>query len=179
MTDLTIRETLNGGDLVLEGNDLQLTNELTNQVYLALFGGNVEQSTDEINLEIANERFDFWGNELFHQDEPEFQFNSAFERTLNRVALDTQGIQELEQVGEQDLSFLSEFGTVTFSISLVSHNRIRVYMNLDLKERYRRLITESEVVLDFVLTNGVAIIIWTDGVGNVFTDGIGDPFTDT
>ena len=177
MTDLTIHESLNGGDLVIESNDLQLTDELTNQVYLALFGGNVEQSTDEVNLDIANERFDFWGNELFHQDEPDFQFNSAFERTLNRVALNTQGLQELEQVAEQDLSFLSEFGTVTVSISVISHNRIRIDVEIDLKERYKRLITKAEVTIDFVISDRV-VTTWTDGVGNVFTDGVGNPFTD-
>lgn len=177
MTDLTIRESLNGGDLVIESNDLQLTDELTNQVYLALFGGNVEQSTDEVNLDIANERFDFWGNELFHQDEPDFQFNSEFERTLNRVALNTQGLQELEQVAEQDLSFLNEFGTVTVSISVISHNRIRIDVKIDLKERYKRLITKAEVTIDFVISDRV-VTTWTDGLGNVFTDGVGNPFTD-
>lgn len=177
MTDLTIRETLNGGDLVVENNDLQLTDELTNQVYLGLFGGNVEQSTDEVNLEIANERFDFWGNELFHPDEPGFQFNSRFERTLNNVALNTQGLQELEQVAEQDLSFLNEFGEVTIDISIISHNRIRIDVKIDLQERYKRLITKPDVTIDFAISDRV-VRTWTDGVGNVFTDGVGNPFTD-
>ncbi len=177
MTDLTIRETLNGGDLVVESNDLQLTDELTNQVYLGLFGGNVEQSTFEFNPDVANERFDFWGNELFHQDEPDFQFNSQFERTLNRVALNTQGLQELEQAAEQDLSFLSEFGTVNVDISIISHDRIRIHVLIDLLERYRRLITNAEVTIDFVITDRV-VTIWTDGVGTIFTDGVGNPFTD-
>ena len=177
MTDLTIRETLNGGDLVVESNDLQLTDELTNQVYLALFGGNVEQSTFDLNSDVSNERFDFWGNELFHQDEPDFQYNSQFERTLNRVALNTQGLQELEQVAEQDLSFLSEFGTVDVDISIVSHERIRIDVAVDLLERYRRLITNSEVTIDFVISDRV-VTIWADGVGTIFTDGVGNPFTD-
>lgn len=177
MTDLTIRETLNGGDLIIENNDLQLTDELTNQVYLGLFGGNVEQSTNEVNLEISNERFDFWGNELFHQDEPDFQFNSNFERTLNNVALNTQGIQELEQIGEQDLSLLSEFGEVSVSILIMSPDRIRIAVNIDLKERYKNLITNSEVIIDFVISDRI-VTTWADGAGTVWTDGIGNPWTD-
>lgn len=174
MNDIRIIEGLDGGDLVVSGNDLELTNELKNQVYLGLFGGNVEESTNEVG---EGERFDFWGNDLFHPDEPGFQFNSNFERTLNRVALNTQGIQELEQVGTTDLAFMRELGDYTLQIFVVAPGRIRIDFSIDLREEFRNLFTEREVSIDFVI-NQPRVIIWTDGVGNVWTDGVGNPFTD-
>ena len=177
MNDLRLIETFDGGDVVVSNNDLELTNELNNQVYLALFGGNVEQSTAEVNQEISNERFDFWGNELFHQDEPDFQFNSNFERALQTVALNTEGLQELEQIALADLAFLNEFGTVSVDISIRQVDGIRISVNIDLKPEYQNLITSGDISIDFVISDRT-VTTWTDGVGNVFTDGVGNPFTD-
>ena len=45
MKDLAIYETGNGGDLLINNNDLSSVEILIHQVYLCLFGGNVEAST--------------------------------------------------------------------------------------------------------------------------------------
>lgn len=177
MTDLRIVETFNGGDLVVSNNDLELTNQITNQVYLSLFGGNTEQSTPQINQDISFERLDFWGNDLFHPDEPDFQLNSSFERALAQTALNTEGIQQLEQIALQDLSLLSEFGSVTASISVTGNDRIKVCVSIDLKERYRDLVTTADLTIDLVVS-GRPEQTWTDGVGTIWTDGVGTPFTD-
>lgn len=127
MADLSIYETLDGGDVAIQGNDLQLVESLFNQPYLGLFGGNIAQSTPVDAEEIQTlERFDYWGNQLLYRDNPELQNNSAFERTMDLVALTSAGLQELTQVGKDDLSFLEEVGRVDFSVSLVGVDKIEV-----------------------------------------------------
>lgn len=147
--DVRIRETLDGGDVVLVGNDLQMVDQLSNQAYFALFGGNIEESTPRI-VENDNriERFDYWGNALFHPDEPDFQFNSEFERSLDQIALNTEGIQRLEQIALRDLAFLSEFGEVSADITAQDINRICVVVQIALKPRYGNLVT---TLLDITL----------------------------
>lgn len=147
--DIRIQETLDGGDAVLRGSDLQMVDQLSNQVYFALFGGNVEENTPAVvDIENRVERFDFWGNSLFHSNEPDFQFNSNFERSLRDIALNTEGIQRLEQIASGDLAYLSEFGEVTVTIIAEDVNRIRIVVRIALKPRYGDLVT---TLLDITL----------------------------
>ena len=46
ITDLKICETLDGGDLILLNDDIAVIEDLSNQPYLAMFGGNVEANTE-------------------------------------------------------------------------------------------------------------------------------------
>ena len=125
MADLSLFESFDGGELVLVGNDLQLTEGLFNQVYLALFGGNVEQSTSDVNEQVQ-QRFDFWGNGLFFPDEAEFQFNSRTERALNEVALDSAGLLRLEQIIAEDLRFLEQLAEVEVNVIVEGVNRAKI-----------------------------------------------------
>ena len=69
MEDILLYETGNGGDLLLQNKDIELVNPLYQQVYVALFGGNIQAITkgDEIEGQI---REDWWGNSLFFQEQP-------------------------------------------------------------------------------------------------------------
>lgn len=142
IADVRIGESLDGGDAVLLGNDLEFVDQLKNQVLFGLFGGNVEESTPTIiDTENRVQRFDFWGNGLFHPDEPEFQFNSNFERSLRDIALNTEGLQRLEQIASNDLSFLSALGDVTVDITLQDVNRIGIEVRIALRPRFSDLVT--------------------------------------
>jgi phage gp46-like protein len=122
MKDILIYETKNGGDLLLENNDLKSVRTLINQVYLAFFGGNYEQSTsDEIN--IVNQRFDWWGNVLM---DTENQFNSLTERTLNNIVLNSSGVSSIENSMNQDLNYLSEYADIITEATIVDYNRIEL-----------------------------------------------------
>jgi hypothetical protein len=59
--DLRLVETGNGGDLIRTINDLNVINGLSNYPYLAMFGGNVSQSTPQTK-EVGEESFDWFGN---------------------------------------------------------------------------------------------------------------------
>src|SRR5690606_6946193 len=79
----------NGGDIKLLGNDLAVIYSHENQVYLALFGGNVEQSTPAQETTETTE--DWWGNNLLFGGDAAKQFNSETERALNNTALNSAG----------------------------------------------------------------------------------------
>jgi phage gp46-like protein len=126
ISDIFIFESFNGGELELVNDDLKVSQGLHNQVYLALFGGNVEESTTE-NLNELDERSDFWGNEYLT---PENQFNSEFEKALNQVALNSSGISKLESAAKKDLQYLSEIANIAIAGSLIGFNKFQLIVEL-------------------------------------------------
>ena len=128
--DINLYETGEGADYVVLENDIQLSNALWLPVYLALFGGNVAQTTDSVSEDFL-QRFDYWGNTLL-ESFPEAQYNSEFERSLNETALNTGNIVLLEGIAKRDLRFLSGLGEINVDISLIRVDAIEI--NIDLIE---------------------------------------------
>lgn len=124
--DLRIVETFDGGDAVLKGNDLEIVSGFQNMPYIGLFGGNIEESTRTYNE--GEQRFDFWGNTLFHDQDSKIQFNSDTERILAQVALSSSGRLLIEQAVKRDLSFMGDFSSVTSSVSIIDNNRIKIHI---------------------------------------------------
>lgn len=123
--DLAIIESNgNGGDAQLVGNDLAVVYGLENQIFFALFGGNIEQSTNSSITEPDSK--DWWGNNLFMPNNPSIQFNSETERALNSTALNSSGRIVIENAMKKDLDFFSEFGTVNLTVEIVSDDRLNV-----------------------------------------------------
>ncbi len=109
--DILIYESGDGGDFRLVNGDLDTISSLTNQVYLALFGGNIEQSTTA-DIEDGEIREDWWGNELL-----DIPYNSDFERTLNNVVLNSYGLKQLEDAGMEDMKYFTDFADITTTAS--------------------------------------------------------------
>lgn len=128
MADLRMIETFDGGDIVLKGNDICVINGFQNMPYLGIFGGNIEESTREFNVD--EKRFDFWGNELLMLNNSVIQFNSDTERLFNEVALNSSGRLLIEQTISTDLKFMDEFSTVSVSASIISDNRIEINIKI-------------------------------------------------
>ena len=103
--DIMIFESGNGGDFNIRNGDLDSVEGLTNQPYLAHFGGNKEASTT--GEEAAGvERFDWWGNS-FLENEPGAQMNSELERALRDNSLSSKGRVQIERLAKQDMEFLN------------------------------------------------------------------------
>lgn len=124
--DLMIYESGSGGDLNLKNDDLETVSGLTNQVYLALFGGNIEENTSD-DLEDLDERNDWWGNYLLNE---ELQFNSSFERTLTTVTLNSGGISKLINAAKKDLKYLEAYADITVEGSIIGLNKFKLQVNL-------------------------------------------------
>lgn len=127
--DISVYETGSGGDFVLKGNNLELTEAIFNMPYLGLFGGNVEQSTPRIRNE--NEQlFDYWGNSLLIPNDTNLQYNSLTEKTLNETALNSSGRVRIQQAVLKDLAFMSDFADIEVQVSLITVDRVRIQISL-------------------------------------------------
>ena len=116
MTDLILYENGNGGDLQLKGNDLATTDGLTNQPYLAWFGGNL---TD-----------DWWGNKLLLTNDKSIQFTSYLENLLQNTALNSDGRNRIENFIKKDLEFLRTFVNIETSVSIISDDKLQIVVKL-------------------------------------------------
>ena len=118
--DLLLTETGNGGDLVIRDNDLVLTSNLSNQIYLALFGGNIVDD----NGEQFNE---YWANAELSD---ESKYVSQFERTLNEVVINSSGLQRLHEAANKDLEFLKKYVNYTLELSILNKDSISLYIDI-------------------------------------------------
>ena len=126
--DINLHESGNGGEMAIVSNDLLLGESLFQQVYLALFGGNIEAVTRGDEL-ISEERFDYWANFLFFSEIPSKQFNSITEKTINSVALNSQGRLSIINAINEDLSYLTELLNYSIDVQIFEVNKIRIIIN--------------------------------------------------
>jgi phage gp46-like protein len=129
MKDIMIYETGNGGDMKITNSDLTLTEGLSQQVYLRLFGGNIEASTkgDELENQV---RFDWWANSLHLKNLKTRQFNSETEATLNNTALNSAGRIKIIRAVENDLSSMKNIANISVDVSLNSVNKLTIFVKI-------------------------------------------------
>jgi len=123
MQDVLILETLNGGDLNKIANDLVVAKGWENMPYIALFGGNVKQSTPVDRVD-GEQNFDWWGNG--YENSESIQINSETERVLSQVNLNSNGRILIEQAVQKDLEFMNEFANVSVDVSIISDDRVQI-----------------------------------------------------
>lgn len=124
--DIMIYESGDGGEINLINDDIDTIKGLTNQVYLALFGGNVEESTSE-NSNIGQQRLDWPGNEYM---ETENQFNSSFERKLNEINLTSAGISILLDTAKKDIDFLNDYADIEIEGNIIGLGKFQLDVKL-------------------------------------------------
>lgn len=152
MKDIALYETGNGGDFLIENNDIALTEVLIQQIYIRLFGGNVEASTkgDELKTE---KRFDWWANSLLFKDQVSKQFNSETERTLNKVALNSSGRIQIERAVNSDLTDLQKIVSLVVSVQIIDSNRVDIIIQL------KQLRNKEDKNLQFIWDNAKKEVI--------------------
>ena len=120
--DITIFEDGDGGELVLNNEDIGTVDGFTNMVFLAWFGGNVSESTNE-NLKDQEQRADWWGNSLFKEEN---QFNSELEKTLNNSNISSASLINIENAAKKDLQFLKKYANIEDNAYLLNESRIEL-----------------------------------------------------
>lgn len=150
--DINLYESGNGGEMSIVSNDLLMSESLFQQVYLALFGGNIEAVTrgDEV---IGQERFDYWANTLFFQDNPVKQFNSETEKFLINMSYTTSNRLKLIELVKSDLSYVSSLVNFSVDVKFESLNRLLIIINFTEK------INQEDRVLQLVYDNSKNEII--------------------
>lgn len=114
--DIFLIERGNGGEMVIQGNDLQTITGYENQPYLAMCGGS-----------------DWFGNTLFFDDETA-RFNSQTEAALINNTLTSAGRVVIENAIKADLQYLIDNApntTITVTTQIVSDSRLDILVNID------------------------------------------------
>ena len=124
-TDLSLFETGSGGDFAVIDNDLLMGESLYQQIYIALFGGNIEASTKSVYLD-SEERCDYWGNTLIWKDGKTKQFNSETERAIQNNALNSSGRLNILQAVNVDLEYLKTIINFEADVSILSRDNLRI-----------------------------------------------------
>ncbi len=127
--DLELIESGDGGDIIKKSKDLSVIFGFENMPYIAMFGGNSEQSTPLTRLSTEQD-FSFWGNNLLHPGDASVQFNSETERALKTVALTSFGRPLIQQAVQKDLVFMQEFAEVTVEVTLPMHDHVLIGIRL-------------------------------------------------
>lgn len=127
--DLKVVETGDGGDVVKIDKDLVVIDGFENMVYLAMYGGNVEQSTPDVR-DSSDQAFDFWGNNLLMPGDKSLQFNSKTERILMTTPLTSSGRVIIQQAVEDDLAFMKEFAEVTVVVQIVRIDTVLIAVKI-------------------------------------------------
>lgn len=151
-TDLLLYETGNGGDLSILNNDLVMAEALYQQVYLALFGGNIEANTKPRYVE-SEERFDYWGNSLVWKDKETRQFNSLTERAIRNNPISSSGRLAVLQAVNEDLSYLTSLLTYSADVSITGVDSLTITVKFTSKTN------QEDKVLEFVYDNAKNTLI--------------------
>ena len=134
-----------GGDVILNKNDIDVTDAIFNQIYLAWFGGNVEQEhEDPEDRESGEQRLGYWQNDLFYKDEYDFHLNGRVERALNNLAMTSQGVYDLELTASEDLEFLSSFGEIEVNVEIIGNDKINLSVKIQQSNE------ETDILVNFV-----------------------------
>ena len=160
ITDISLYESGSGGEFNLLSNDLETTGALWNNIYLALFGGNLrpENQSQEFNPDEIN--FSYWQNETFYSQEPEKQLTSLTESLLNKTVINSKGLNDLEEAVGIDLQYLQALGELDISVSQDGIDRIRIDIFIQESE------TQTELALKFIWDNTLKEVIVDIPVGN-------------
>lgn len=129
MKDIALYETGSGGDFFVENNDLSLSNTLVNNIYISLFGGNIEDSTTGFEIE-GQLREDWWANSLIFSEQKQRQFNSETERILRNAVLNSSGRIEVIRAVENDLKHLKSFAKILVDTTVLSSNKIVIFVKI-------------------------------------------------
>lgn len=124
--DLLIKDTGDGGELTYENMDLTVKDGLQNQVYLALFGGNVGFLTP-FERRPNEQNFDFWANSFLEEGQ---RFDSRTEYALDNNSLSSSGRAEIEKAVKKDLGYMSDFANLSVNVTIDNPDRLSILVTV-------------------------------------------------
>lgn len=144
MKDFGLWETGNGGDISILNKDIEIVSSLSNQVYIALFGGNVGYVTRNDFAE-NQQRLDFWGNSIFYKSNSAKQFNSLTENFIQNSVISSKFRGELISCVKKDLEYLDSVFVTDVNV-FIDVNSITIQVSIFGKDN--SLVKNIEIVWD-------------------------------
>lgn len=142
MTDALMHHTLDGGNIEIVSGQVTVSNGVWNMVYLAIMGGNEDDSGDEVD-----DPKQWWGNR--GEVVPERQYRSRTQYVMADYPATTSNMAVLREAVEFDLGQLgSALESVSVSVRLTAPKRVRFTVevvvdstryNFEFEEAWERL----------------------------------------
>lgn len=131
MTDILLYDTLDGGDIKVEGNRLVRAEGLETAIYLCLFGGNLQDDGSE-----STSKLQWWGN---YGEPVENQYRSRFQALLNGKPFTSALINQLTEAAISDIMTMDVVKEVSVDISSPVYKRLDIIIKVTLKneEKYK------------------------------------------
>lgn len=144
--DLNLFASGNGGEIAILNGDLLLTEQLYQQIYLCLFGGNLEASTTGNELP-GEPRLDWWANSLFFLNNPPKQFNSFTEKALRDNPLSSNGRTKILQAVEADLQNFKSVANISVNVVILNTNQVQLSISISQPQN------QQDKILQFIWDN--------------------------
>ncbi|ANO58049.1 hypothetical protein [Shewanella phage SFCi1] len=123
MTDVLLFQTLDDGDIDINGGIVQLSDGLETAVYLSMFGGN--QADDGL----PDNPFGWWGNE---DEDVDRRMVSRLQNLLEGLPATSGNLKRLNDAALADLSWLTASGyEVSVSASVPAINRVKMTVSVN------------------------------------------------
>lgn len=123
MTDVLLFQTLDDGDIAVEGGEVQMTNGLETAVYLSLFGGN------DADDGLPGNPYGWWGNE---GEDADTKMVSRLQNLLDSVPASSGSLKRLNDAAGVDLAWLAALGfDVGVSASIPGVNRVKITVSVN------------------------------------------------
>jgi phage gp46-like protein len=125
--DILFRATADGGEISYVEGQPEMTTDLSNLVYLALFGGNAEDDGTA-----ATEKFQWWGN--FIEAVPSRRLRSRTQNVLRGAAITPGDLPRFEDAILQDLQFIKLdkiASSINAEISITAPKRLEIEITID------------------------------------------------
>lgn len=124
--DVQLYQTVDDGDITVDGGLIKMTGGLDTAVYLSLFGGN--ESDDGI----ADNPLQWWGN--IGETETAKQYHSETQNLLRSIPSTTGNLQRIRDAVSRDLAWLSSAGVareLEVSVGMPGLNKVSISVNVD------------------------------------------------
>lgn len=126
--DIKLNETGDGGDIVLNGNDIEVIHGFQNMPYIGMFGGQLKEATT--NKRVQLQVFDYWGNKLFEPSNKKAWFNARLENLLDNIELTSRTIPVIQNQIYSDLDFMTEFSNLEVTVKMVGLDKLLILIEI-------------------------------------------------
>ena len=135
--DINLYESGSGGELYISNGDIALVETLYQTIYIALFGGNVEDDN-------------YWANALLFADKPKKQYVSETERTLQNVTINSSGRLKIKKAVENDLSYIKNIANYEVNVVILSADKIEILITLESGTEFQFIWdnAKSEIIIE-------------------------------
>ena len=124
--DVKLFQTIDDGNITIEGGITEMSGGLETAAYLALFGGNEQ---DDGRVDNPN---NWWGN--INEDDPARQYRSETQYLLRSLPVITSNLLKLEDAAVRDLQFFLD-ENIASSVSVVATipglNKIKLTITIE------------------------------------------------